>query len=527
MRITRATVNVFVSSSARVRTAPVDLTLLLPNQRGVRKFVHARYWGIDVAAAPVNARVWLPEGTERVPLALMMHGAGVDESSEDGLAYLGEQLASHGILAVSIDANFLSGPWIRESDGAVAARERLVLAHLDALDSLDRDPRSPLAGRIDRQNIVLIGHSRGAEALSALAMNHGLILASPVPTIGLDTPLSIRAVVALSPSEGLLLPNGRDIALEDVSYLLVRGSQDADVPPEAGAGQYTRVTWPGSRTDFKSAVVLEGANHSQFNARWGRRDIPPPLGWLLRDEPVLEGRLQRELTIATTLAFLEDVIAERPGNFRHFQAQVDTLSTLSGVPIRRRIQSARSTMLATFEQDADPFHGDLPGVQLEAQGFSSWREWRRRRTGNSMVQLVWPAQADSARFTLTLAEGSAAPTLGRGIQLAFSAVGPAGPQEIHVVVETQDGRRTAATVRVAADPEFSQRAQRYRSRFLEQQLVLGTFPSLHTYVVPLDALGGLGRLRRIQFVMPAGRGGAIVLDDIGLRPPLDDHDAVR
>lgn len=512
---------------ARVRTAPVDLTMLLPNQRGVRKFVHARYWGIDVAAAPVNARVWLPEGTERVPLALMMHGAGVDESSEDGLAYLGEQLASHGILAVSIDANFLSGPWIRESDGAVAARERLALAHLDALDSLDRDPRSPLAGRIDRQNIVLIGHSRGAEALSALAMNHGLILASPVPTIGLDTPLSIRAVVALSPSEGLLLPNGRDIALEDVSYLLVRGSQDADVPPEAGAGQYTRVTWPGSRTDFKSAVVLEGANHSQFNARWGRRDIPPPLGWLLRDEPVLEGRLQRELTIATTLAFLEDVIAERPGNFRHFQAQVDTLSTLSGVPIRRRIQSARSTMLATFEQDADPFHGDLPGVQLEAQGFSSWREWRRRRTGNSMVQLVWPAQADSARFTLTLAEGSAAPTLGRGIQLAFSAVGPAGPQEIHVVVETQDGRRTAATVRVAADPEFSQRAQRYRSRFLEQQLVLGTFPSLHTYVVPLDALGGLGRLRRIQFVMPAGRGGALVLDDIGLRPPLDDHDAVR
>ncbi|HRN54125.1 MAG TPA: hypothetical protein PK788_11550, partial [Gemmatimonadaceae bacterium] len=339
-------------SEAAVRTAPVDLASLLPNQRGIRKYVHARYWGIDLAAAPVNARVWLPQGTERVPLALMLHGAGVDESSEDGLAYLGEQLASHGILAVSIDANYLSGPWIREVDGAVAARERLAIAHLDALDALDRDPRSPLAGRIDRSNVVLIGHSRGAEALTALAMNRGLILATPVPTLGVDSTLRVRAVVALSPSEGLLLPNGRDLALEDLSYLLIRGSQDADVPPEAGSGQYTRVTWARPSEDFKSAVVLEGANHTQFNSRWGRRDIPPPLGWLLRDDPVLDGRLQRELTLATTLSFLEDVLAGGPGSFRHFEEQVDTLAALSGVPIRRRIQSARSTMLASFERDA-------------------------------------------------------------------------------------------------------------------------------------------------------------------------------
>lgn len=502
-----------------VATSPVDLQPVLPAHRGVRKLIHAQYWGIDVAAAPVNATVWMPRGSAPVPVALLLHGAGVDESSEEGLGYLGEHLASHGIAAVSIDANPLSGPWIREGDGGVAARERLVVAHLMALDSLDRDARSPFAGRLDRRNIVLIGHSRGGEAMVAVAMNRGRIPAMPVPTPGVDSTLVVRAVVALSPTEGLLLPNGRDLTLENVSYLLIRGSQDADVPPEAGAGQYSRIQWTEGSSHFKSAVVLEGANHSQFNARWGRRDIAPPLGWLLRDAPVLDGHLQRDLTAATVLAFVDDVLEGQPSGFRHFQEQLDGLSAASGVKIRRRLASAQSTMIETFEADADPYRGEQAGVAIMAEGFGIWREWRRRRTSNSMVQLVWPAQPDSARFTLRLALDHPAPALPRGAQLVFAAVGQAGPQELRVEVETRDGRRASTAIRVDEDPEFSQGAQRYRSRFLEGQLVLGTFPSLHTYVVPLDALSDGAVLREIRFLMPAGRPGAVMLDDIGIRQP--------
>ncbi len=506
-------------ADAAAVTSVVDMTPVLPGHHGLRRLVHARYWGLNIAAAPVNATVWMPRGSERVPLALLMHGAAVDESSEAGLAYLGEQLASHGIAAVSIDANFLNGPWIREGDGAVAARERLALAHLAAIDSLDRDPRSPMAGRIDRGNIVLIGHSRGGEAMTAVAANRGRLPAAAVPTVGLDSALKIRAVVALSPTEGLLLPNGRDLTLEDVSYLLVRGSQDADVPPEAGAGQYARVSWAEGSAQFKSAVVLEGGNHVQFNSRWGRRDAALPLGWLLRDQPVLEGKLQRELTAATVLAFLEDALTARPGSSRNFQQRLDELSATSGVPIRRRIASARNTMLENFERDADPFRGDRLGVQVSAEGFSIWREWRRRRTSNTMVQLVWPAQADAARFTLSLGADRSSLVIRRGSQLVFAAVGQSGQQDIIVEVETSDGQRSSAVVRVEADPEFSQRAQRYRSRLLEEQLVIGTFPSLHTYIVPLDSLTDGAALRHVRFMTPVGRAGAVMLDDIGLRPP--------
>ncbi|MBX3134091.1 MAG: hypothetical protein KF689_11990 [Gemmatimonadaceae bacterium] len=506
-------------AEAAVRTAAVDLTPVLPGHHGLRKFVHARYWGLDVAASPVNATVWVPQGSERVPLALLMHGAAVEESSEEGLAYLGEQLASHGIAAVSIDANFLSGPWIREGDGAVAARERLAIAHLVALDSLDRDPRSPLAGRIDRSRIALIGHSRGGEALTALAANRGRILATPVPSAGFDSTFRFPAIVALSPTEGLLLPNGRDLVLNGVSYLLVRGSQDADVPPEAGAGQYSRVAWIDGSAQFKSAVVLEGGNHVQFNSRWGRRDVALPLGWLLRDDPVLDGAVQRELTTATVLAFLENALAARPDGYRRFQQRVDDVSAASGVLIRRRIASAQGTMLETFERNADPFRGDRRGVQVSAEGFSIWREWRRRRTGNAMVQLVWPAQATAARFTLSVGAGAPAPVIRRGSHLVFAAVGQSGEQDVGVEVETSDGRVSAATVHVSADPEFSQRAQRYRSRLLEERLIIGSFPSLHTYSVPLDSLEDGAVLRQVRFVAPAGRPGAVMLDDIGLRPP--------
>lgn len=136
-----------------------------------------------------------------------------------------------------------------------------------------------------------------------------------------------------------------------------------------------------------------------------------------------------------------------------------------------------------------------------------------------MVQLVWPAQATAARFTLSVGAGAPAPVIRRGSHLVFAAVGQSGEQDVGVEVETSDGRVSAATVHVSADPEFSQRAQRYRSRLLEERLIIGSFPSLHTYSVPLDSLEDGAVLRQVRFVAPAGRPGAVMLDDIGLRPP--------
>lgn len=506
-------------ADAQARTAPVNLAAALPGHRGLGALVHRRYWDLRLDAAPVNATVWMPPGSGPVPVALLLHGVGVDERSEDGLAYLGAQLASHGIAAVGIDANFLSGPWLREADGGVAARELLVLAHLNALDSLDRAPGSPLAGRVDRSRIALIGHSRGGEAMAAVAMHRGRNPGSALPSLLVDSALAVRAVVALSPTEGLFQPYGRDIALEDVSYLLLRGSQDADVPPEAGAGQYTRVRWTAPSPHFKAAVVLPAANHAQFNAHWGRRDRLPPLGWLLRDDAVMDGSLQRELTAATVLAFLEEVLTLRPGASARFDHRVDELASRTGLSIRRRIASARTVLLETFENDADPFRGDRPGVDISGDGFSVWREWRRSRTGNTMLQLVWPARPEGASYVLTTRTDRPAPTVARGAHLVFAAASLVGHQTLRVEVETRDGRRTATDLRIALDPEFAKLSPRWRSPLLEGRLVPGALPALHTYAVPLDALADGAIVHRVRFIVPAGSAGAVMLDDIGLRPP--------
>ena len=46
------------------------------------------------------------------PLVLMVHGNHLDRDfSDPGYAYLGRHFASHGIIAVSVDENFLNGAW--------------------------------------------------------------------------------------------------------------------------------------------------------------------------------------------------------------------------------------------------------------------------------------------------------------------------------------------------------------------------------------------------------------------------------
>ena len=67
-----------------------------------------KFWGFDEHALPLNGRVWMPEGEGPFPLALIVHGNHLMEDfSDGGYGYIGELLASKGIIAVSVDENFL------------------------------------------------------------------------------------------------------------------------------------------------------------------------------------------------------------------------------------------------------------------------------------------------------------------------------------------------------------------------------------------------------------------------------------
>lgn len=135
-----------------------DASSLLPSWTWIKSL----YWGFDPSRLPLNGTVWLPDGQEPAPLALLVHGNHLAEQDSDkGYAYLGELLASRGYAAVSVDENFLNySVWSDIPEDDMRLRSWLLLRHLEQLARWAEQPDNPFHGRIDLSRTALIGHSR-------------------------------------------------------------------------------------------------------------------------------------------------------------------------------------------------------------------------------------------------------------------------------------------------------------------------------------------------------------------------------
>ena len=103
--------------SVTYKTKPVDVSpyaQIQPEQAADRK----DFWGFDLKQAPLNARVWYPDGAGPFPLVLVVHGNHTPEDySDPGYDYLGELLASRGFILASLDENWINGALRGENDG--------------------------------------------------------------------------------------------------------------------------------------------------------------------------------------------------------------------------------------------------------------------------------------------------------------------------------------------------------------------------------------------------------------------------
>ena len=91
------------------RSESVSAERLLDGWEGLSGWTRTAYWGFDASALPVQGRVWLPGGDGPFPIVLMVHGNHeMEDFSDPGYDYLGEHFASHGLIAVSVDENFLN-----------------------------------------------------------------------------------------------------------------------------------------------------------------------------------------------------------------------------------------------------------------------------------------------------------------------------------------------------------------------------------------------------------------------------------
>ncbi|MGZ8563843.1 MAG: alpha/beta hydrolase family protein, partial [Candidatus Limnocylindria bacterium] len=294
-------------SDADWRTPTIDASAALADRDPVSATFANLMWGHDDTALPINGLAWYPAQTDGpMPVALIAHGNhAAGDFSDPGYAYLGEHLASHGILAVSVDQNYLNGDAFFDYGGAEqGVRAWMLLRHLAQLGAWNDDPSHPLGGRVDLDRVALIGHSRGGEAVSVAAALeagddelHGL---PPVPR-----GFGIRAVVGIAPSDGQYGGPGVPIRLTDLDYLVLQGAHDGDLPAFTGLATYHRVAFTGDGDHLKVAVYSQRANHGRFNTVWDVGDAGPLASWLLDRGSILSPADQQRLAKSVIGAFLE------------------------------------------------------------------------------------------------------------------------------------------------------------------------------------------------------------------------------
>lgn len=362
--------------AAALRTTTVDLADLVrlgPVARPARRAA----LGFDLDEVPRNAVVWYPQGGEGpYPLLLIAHGnANLYVASEDGYRWLGEHLASHGIVVASIDAAaFNALPIVGGLRGENHARALLLLAHLDLWRGWEA-AAEPAVPRVDLTRVALAGHSRGGEA-AALAAELDRIGRLPADAL---TPLTervggphgVRAVIAIAPSDGQYRLGDRPTSLRGVDYLVLHGGYDADVSSFVGERQYERAE-PG-QGGFKAAVYVHHANHGQFNESWGRHDLMPPLGPLLRTAAIMGEVEQQRAGAALIGAFVRASLLGEGGYRELFRDPRQGAGWLPPTAYVTRYDDGRAVPLLGGDAEVDPGAGSMPGSTVTAAGLALWR----------------------------------------------------------------------------------------------------------------------------------------------------------
>ncbi len=398
--------------NVRFVTSPVDGSKLVDGWQGAAGWARTAFWNADVESLPVRGQVWMPDGPGPFPLVLMVHGNhAMEDFSDGGYAYLGELFASRGAVAVSVDENFLNGTassFLSLSDGGLEeendARGWLLLEHLRQFRDWSSDAEHDLYGLIDLERVVLIGHSRGGEAVSEAALFNRLSHYPDDATVEFDYDFGLRGIIAVAPVDHQYDPRDFATVMQDVNYLVIHGSHDSDVNSYAGFAAYSRLGFESCAACFKAGFYLIGANHGQFNTSWGRYDAPPPFNRFLNSVPLLDGAAQRRVASVLFSAFLEATVHDRQ-DYRYFVAAPERQAALLGEDVRflSHYRGAEDIVLADFGEDAEVSSGSFPGARISSTGLSVWREsdlgLKWRTADNAMVQLGW--QAPGAAYEIT------------------------------------------------------------------------------------------------------------------------------
>lgn len=370
-----------------------DLSLYISNYKGLTSWVRGLYWGFNINEVPLSGKIWYPNEGGDYPVLFIIHGNHImTTKSYLGYDYLGEYLASHGYVVVSVDEAFCNGyinfGLTNEND----ARAVLLLENMQLVENYNNNPNSFLYQKMDFNNIALAGHSRGGESVATAALFNSYDVNPDDGNIVFDYDFKIKSLIAISPTIDQYQPAQHEVQLHDVNYLLVHGSNDQDVTNFMGYNQYHNITYLEDSNFLKTYLYITGANHGQFNTQWGRYDLPYPMKPFLNTKNLMDGDEQREILMMYTRVFLDTTLKNDRTNTDLFTDQESYRDDLPETIYINNYQDSSFDLLCGFDEDSNITNGTKKDVVVGAKHMSIWREVKNpiyQADTDYVLQLEW------------------------------------------------------------------------------------------------------------------------------------------
>ncbi|MGI9551660.1 MAG: hypothetical protein ACR2MT_10700 [Aurantibacter sp.] len=537
-----------------IKTNTVDGSVFIDNWSGFAGKWRTKFWGFDAEQLPLNAKVWYPEGEGPFPLALIVHGDhDMQDFSEEGYAYLGELLASRGIVLASVDENFLNISWSdfrnrlgKEND----ARAWLLLEHLRVWHAWNTTRNHRFFNKIDTENIALIGHSRGGESIVHAALFNKLEYYPDNALVRFDYEYAIKALVAIAPVDGQYLPAGSRTLVKDINYLVLHGSQDGEVSSYHGSKQFERIHFSDSTYHFKSGLYIHGANHGQFNTTWGDKDAFTPFKGMLNLEELMAPEDQRKIAEVYIGAFLETTLKNNQKFLPLFADARTGSAWLPETIYLNQFEDSRTDLICTFDEDFDLSSTTLKSGAISAENLSLWREeeigLKSGKKGSRAVVLGWNHQENNSNGKIAGASGSSNLTsygstppkykvrfatsnvkIDSSSVFVFSVVGDkTNPDLIDFTIELQD--TSANTIRFPlSDFSYVQKpieTSLWKKDFLlgitESEYVFQTYSFSITNMLLKNPDFDYTSIESFGFIFDRSKNGRVMVDNIGFRKAI-------
>lgn len=347
-----------------------------------------KFWGFGPENLPINGRAFLPEGEGPFPVFLMIHGNHTMEYfSTAGYDYLGELLASRGILTISVDEDFINySNRLGIPNDNYELRTWMILKHLSQLKQMNEDPSSTFFEKVNLDQVALMGHSRGGQAV-AMAVDYQTYFDEEELDLLMDE-VNIRGVVAISPTDKKL--SDAKAEMHNVSYLALHGARDADVSNFSGDHQFYRTTFDADDDGFKSTLYLAEANHTQFNSDWGKMDLSLPRGLFLNRQQTMDDEDQRTVAKVYLSAYLEILFHNETGYKKLFEDYRNGSDWLPETPLVNKFEDASYQPIVQFDRDKI----DL----IDADRFKKWEVTTPKDRSNNnhpvdALKLEWETDA--------------------------------------------------------------------------------------------------------------------------------------